>query len=307
MVEDTNIQWIAETQGERIDKLLVVRVPERSRSALQKMIEDGLVTANGLPVKSNYRTRVGDAIHARIPPEELPAEPQAEAIPLNVVYEDEYLLVIDKPAGMVVHPAVGHQVGTLVNALLSRLPDIADEDQPDRPGIVHRLDMETSGLIMVAKTAEVRATLQAQFKGREVHKTYLALVEGQVAASHGVINAALGRDPRQRKRISVTKDGREAVTEYNVLERFEHASYLEVQPQTGRTHQIRVHLAYIGYPIVGDSVYGFRKQRIKLNRHFLHAARLSFQHPVTGYPLELSAPLPAELQAVLDELRQEPR
>jgi 23S rRNA pseudouridine1911/1915/1917 synthase len=305
MAEDTIIQWTAETKGERIDKLLVVRVPERSRSVLQQMIEDGLVTVNSRPVKPNYRTRVGDAIYARIPPEEHAGEPQAEAIPLDVVYEDEYLLVIDKPAGMVVHPAMGHQGGTLVNALLSRMPDIADEDQPDRPGIVHRLDMETSGLIMVAKTAAVRATLQAQFKGREVHKTYLALVEGQVAASHGVINAALGRDPRQRKRIAVTADGREATTEYHVLERFEHHSYLEVQPQTGRTHQIRVHLAYIGYPVVGDTVYGFRKQRIKLSRHFLHAARLAFQHPITGDTLELSAPLPVELQVVLDELKKE--
>ncbi len=305
MTEDVELRWTAETKDERIDKLLVVRVPERSRSALQKIIEDGLLTVNGRPVKPNYRTRIGDAIYARIPAEPSPVAPLAEEIPLVVVYEDDHLLVIDKPAGMVVHPAVGHQGGTLVNALLSRLPDIADEDQPDRPGIVHRLDMETSGLILVAKTAAVRATLQAQFKGREIHKTYLALVEGQVAASHGMIDAALGRDPRQRKRISVTADGREAMTEYRVLELFQHQSYLEVQPQTGRTHQIRVHLAYIDHPVVGDGVYGFRKQRIKLHRHFLHAARLVFQHPVTGEALSLEAPLPPELQAVLDELRQE--
>ena len=305
MAEDTVIQWTADTNDDRLDKLLVARVPERSRSVLQKLIEDGLVTVNGRQVKPNYRTRVGDAIYARIPPLELPSEPKAEAIPLEVVYEDESLLVINKPAGMVVHPAMGHESGTLVNALLSRVPDIADEDQPDRPGIVHRLDMETSGLIVVAKTASVRATLQEQFKEREVHKTYLALVEGQVAAPQGIVNAKLGRDPHQRKRIAVTADGREAVTEFRVLERFARQSYLEVKPQTGRTHQIRVHLAYIGHPVVGDEVYGYRKQRIKLNRHFLHAAELSFVHPATGLPLNLVSPLPAELEAVLAELREE--
>jgi 23S rRNA pseudouridine1911/1915/1917 synthase len=206
---------------------------------------------------------------------------------------------------MVVHPAFGHPDGTLVNALLSHLPDLMDEDQPDRPGIVHRLDMETSGLIVVAKSGGVRHALQAQFKGREVTKTYLALVEGQVKTSHGIIEAALGRDLRRRKRIAVVAQGRPSVTEYRVLERFEANTYLEVEPHTGRTHQIRVHLAYIGHPVVGDTVYGYRKQRLPLKRHFLHAAQLTLHHPYSGELLEWVAPLPDDLQYLLDQIRKE--
>jgi len=212
---------------------------------------------------------------------------------------------VNKPAGMVVHPAFGHRTGTLVNALLARTPDMSDEDQPDRPGIVHRLDRDTSGLLVVAKVPSVRVALQAAFQAREVKKFYWALVEGQVAAPHGLIVADLGRDPVRRKQIAVVARGRPAETEYRVLERFARQTYLEVQPHTGRTHQIRVHLAYIGHPVVGDKVYGYRKQRVAVGRQFLHAARLIFHHPVRAEMLDLSAPLPQDLQSVLDELRRE--
>ena len=303
MPEESTIVFSAENKGDRIDKLLVGRLPDVSRSAIQQMIRDGLVRVNGAEIKPNYRTRVGDQIVARIVDEPEP-ELLAESIPLDVVYEDAYLLVVNKPAGMVVHPAFGHGSGTLVNALLSHAPDIEDEAQADRPGIVHRLDMDTSGLIVVAKQEAVRIALQEAFKAREIKKHYLVLVEGQVAAGHGVIRAEIGRDPKQRKRMTVVADGRAAVTEYRVLERFEWQTYLEAEPQTGRTHQIRVHFAYIAHPVVGDRVYGYRKQRVGLDRQFLHAARLVFVHPVSGDVLDLVAPLPADLAAVLDDLRR---
>lgn len=298
------IKFQVENQEERIDKLLTDHLPDVSRSAVQKLIREGRVTVNGEQVKSNYRTSDGDWIVADIPPEETP-DLQPEPIPLDIVYEDDSLLVINKPAGMVVHPAFGHDSGTLVNAVLSYVPNIEDDDQPERPGIVHRLDMETSGLIVVAKRGEVRQGLQDAFRERQVKKTYLALVEGQMAAGHGVINAAMGRDPRRRKRMAVVAGGRPASTEYRVQERFERHTYLEVEPYTGRTHQIRVHLAYIGHPVVGDTVYGYRKQRVRLNRHFLHASRLVFTHPHTSQVMELTAPLPDELQELLDQLREE--
>ena len=303
MPEETTIEFSAENKGDRIDKLLVERLANVSRSAIQQMIRDGLVLVNGAGIKPNYRTRVGDQVVARVVEEPEP-ELLAEPIPLDVVYEDDFLLVVNKPAGMVVHPAFGHNSGTLVNAVLSHVPDMADEAQADRPGIVHRLDMDTSGLIVVAKQEAVRIALQEAFKEREIKKQYLVLVEGQVAAGHGVIRAEIGRDPKQRKRMTVVADGRAAVTEYRVLERFERQTYLEAEPQTGRTHQIRVHFAYIGHPVVGDRVYGYRKQRVSLDRQFLHAARLVFVHPVSGDVLDLEAPLPADLAAVLDDLRR---
>ncbi len=303
MPEETVVEFSADNKGERIDKLLVERMGELSRSAIQQLIRDGLVLVNGAEVKPNYRTRAGDVIVARVVAEPAP-ELRAEPIPLDVIYEDAYLLVVNKPAGMVVHPAFGHGSGTLVNALLSHVPDIENEAQSDRPGIVHRLDMDTSGLIVVAKQERVRSALQQAFKAHEVEKHYLVLVEGQVTAGHGVIRAEIGRDPRQRKRMTVVADGRAAVTEYRVLERFEWQTYLEAEPQTGRTHQIRVHFAYIGHPVVGDTVYGYRKQRVSLDRQFLHAARLVFAHPVTGEVLDLTAALPAELAALLDDLRR---
>jgi 23S rRNA pseudouridine1911/1915/1917 synthase len=307
MANESLVQFRTDREGERVDKLVVEHLRDVSRSSIQRMIREGLVTVNGEPVKPNYRVRTGDLVIVHDLLEASGATrdraPQAESIPLDVVYEDAFLVVVDKPAGMVVHPATGHDSGTLTNAVLAHVPDMDDEGQADRPGIVHRLDMQTSGLIVVAKSGEVRAALQEAFKKRQITKEYLALVEGQMTADHGIIDAAIGRDPRRRKRMSVVPDGRPAVTEYRVLERFERNTYVAVEPQTGRTHQIRVHMAYIGHPVVGDTVYGYRKQRLALERHFLHATRLAFRHPVTEETVDVQAPLPDELQRTLDTLR----
>jgi 23S rRNA pseudouridine1911/1915/1917 synthase len=236
-----------------------------------------------------------------------PEEPtvRPESLPLDIVYEDEYLLVVNKPAGMVVHPAARIVSGTLVNALLAHCPQVADVGGPDRAGIVHRLDRETSGLIVVAKNSETHAALQRQFKRRLVRKTYVALVEGQVQPREGIIEVPIGRDPKDRTRMAVSRTGRPAVTQYRVVEVFPQYTLLEVRPHTGRTHQIRVHLAWLGYPVVGDRVYGRRRQTLLPDRHFLHARELAFTHPVTGEKLVLSAPLPPELTALLNQLRRE--
>jgi 23S rRNA pseudouridine1911/1915/1917 synthase len=245
---------------------------------------------------------VGDQIVVHIPLEP-PEAVVPEDIPLDIIYEDDALLVVNKPAGMVVHPALGHPSGTLVNALLAHCPQVAQVGGPDRAGIVHRLDKDTSGLILVAKDEESRAALQRQFKRRRVVKTYLALVEDQVQPKEGVIEAPVGRDKRQRKKMAVVRRGRPARTTYRALEYFPRHTLLEVRPHTGRTHQVRVHLAWLGYPIVGDGVYGHRRQRLLKSRHFLHATRLRFTHPVTGEEVEFEAPLPPELANILQRLR----
>jgi 23S rRNA pseudouridine1911/1915/1917 synthase len=227
-----------------------------------------------------------------------------EQIPLKIVYEDEYLLAVDKPAGMVVHPGAGHSSGTLVNALLAYNPEVANVGGLERAGIVHRLDKDTSGLLLVAKDVDTHAALQRQFKHRQVIKTYLALVEDHVEPREGLIEAAIGRDRRERKRMAVTRTGRPAVTQYRVVEFFQNYSLLEVRPHTGRTHQVRVHLAWIGYPLVGDRVYGRRRQSLLPRRHFLHAEKLEFEHPATGAEQELDSPLPPELAGLLERLRR---
>jgi 23S rRNA pseudouridine1911/1915/1917 synthase len=230
---------------------------------------------------------------------------------LEIVYEDQALLVVDKPAGMVVHPAPGHPGGTLVNALLAHCPELSTSGD-ERPGIVHRLDRDTSGLILVAKSNKARRALQRQFKERQVSKAYLALLDGHLQPAWGRIEAPVGRHPQHRQRMTVLAGGREAITEYHVLEQFAHQvgpaagdyTLVEAQPLTGRTHQIRVHFASIHHPVVGDEVYGRRRQRLPLSRQFLHARRLGFRHPLTGERLSLEAPLPAELSAVLALLHE---
>jgi len=301
-MEET-IRLTADEVGERLDKYVSQEMPALSRSRVQQLIVEGLVTVNGIPVKASYRLQQGDEILARIPPtEEVKLVPQR--IPLNVVYEDEDLVVVDKPAGMVVHPAHGHQDGTLVNALLGRYPDLPVAED-NRPGIVHRLDKDTSGLIIAVKNEAARRKLQLQFKEGQVEKTYLALVEGKVEPGRGMIDAPVGRDPRHRKRMAVVrKGGREAVTEYQVLEHLEDYTLVEVRPRTGRTHQVRVHLAFIGHPVVGDTVYGYRKQRLGLKRQFLHAQRLGFHLPSSGEHMALTSELPPDLREVLDRLRK---
>lgn len=296
--------FVVEAGGERLDRFLADRLTGLSRAQVQQLIKSGAATVNGRPSKPAYRVEPGDRIEVELPEErEMPVLP--EPIPLDIVYEDEYLLAVNKPAGMVVHPAAGHSSGTLVNALLAYCPQVADVGGLERAGIVHRLDKDTSGLILVAKDPETHRALQRQFKRRLVRKTYLALVEGRVQPREGIIEAPVGRDRRARKRMAVVRTGRPAVTQYRVVEYFRRHTLLEVRPHTGRTHQVRVHLAWLGYPLAGDRVYGLRRQSLLSDRHFLHARELCFAHPVGGQELILTAPLPPELEAVLDRLRKE--
>ncbi len=297
--------WVTES-GQRLDKYIAQEVPTLSRAAVQKLLKDGRVTVNAELLKASYRVQTGDAILVRVPVVE-PAVVRPEPVPLDIVYEDDDLIVVNKPAGMVVHPAYGHQAGTLVNALLAHCPALADQDHDERAGIVHRLDKDTSGLIIVAKNEHSRLYLQDQFKRREVKKIYLALVEGHLTTRQGAIEAPIGRSRRQRKRMGVVREGRAAYTTYRVVEYFADHTLLEAEPKTGRTHQVRVHLAFIGHPLVGDAVYGFRKQRLKIPRQFLHASYLGFRRPSDDQYLELQAALPPDLQQVLDKLRAEQR
>jgi 23S rRNA pseudouridine1911/1915/1917 synthase len=299
------IQLTPDTPGQRLDQYLAAAVDSLSRTEAQRLIKAGQVTVNGNPAKSSYHVEAGDAIRVSIPPSQ-PQVIAAEAIPLDVLYEDDDLAAIHKPAGMVVHPAFGHLSGTLVNAALARWPDMRRITGEDRAGIVHRLDKDTSGVIVLAKTSEALKSLQAQFKARTVKKKYLGLADGHPPTDAGIVEAPIGRDPRQRKRMAVVKRGRASLTRYEVLEKFEACSLLALEPATGRTHQIRVHLAWLGNPVVGDDVYGHRKQRVECPRLFLHAAELEVDSPSTGARLIFSAPLPAELEGVLAGLRAKP-
>jgi len=256
---------------------------------------------NGLPAKSGLKLAAGDKVTVTIPPPP-PSDLVAEDIHLNIVYEDNDLMVIDKPAGMTVHPAPGHPIGTLANAILSHLSYIPDAGDL-RPGIVHRLDRDTSGLIIVAKHVVAHANLAAQFKSRSVVKVYQALVKGRLAPETGAIEAPIGRDTSDRKRMAVVGEGegRSARTKYRVLKYVGNNSLLEVMLETGRTHQIRVHLAAIGFPVVGDAVYGSKSPYI--DRQFLHAALISFNLPSNGERVEFKSPLPADLEKALDEIR----
>ena len=308
-MSERRIEFQIEESKVRLDKLLAEQVPELSRSAAQRLITAGRVTVDGEIAKPSHKVRQGEEVVALLPAEES-AEPLPEQIPLDIVYEDKALLVVNKPAGMVVHPAPGHPAGTLVNAVLAYCPELAASDD-DRPGIVHRLDRDTSGLILIAKSDKARRALQRQFKERQVHKAYLALLDGHLQPAWGRVEAPVGRDPHHRQRMTVLAGGREAVTEYHVLEQFAHQvgpaagdyTLIEAQPLTGRTHQIRVHFASIGHPVVGDQVYGRRKTGLPVPRQFLHARRLGFKHPSTGHRLELEAPLPEELEGVVALLR----
>lgn len=291
--------------GERLDKVLVARLGDRlTRSQIQALIKDGQATVNGAAVKTGLKLKGDEQIALTIPPPPEDDSVEPEPIALDIIYEDDDLAVINKPAGLVVHPGAGNRSGTLVNAILARYPQIAEmRYAPQRRGIVHRLDKDTSGLILIAKRAPAMRHLINQFQQRTVDKVYLALVEKPPKTSIGRIDLPIARDPNQRTRMSVQRDGRPAVSEFTVLERFNSGpALLEVKLLTGRTHQIRVHLAYIGSPIVGDAVYGYRKQRLR--GQFLHAARLCFDHPRSGERLCFEAPLPERLQTLLDELRE---
>lgn len=274
-------------------------MPDLSRTQAQRLIENDEVTVDGCVCKPAYRVRQGQRVTVSLPPEKPKLTLQPQPIPLDIIHEDEHLLVVNKPAGLVVHPAPGHPDGTLVNALLAHCPEIAKVGHRERPGIVHRLDKETSGALVIAKDDPTLKELQGQFRRREVSKTYTALVDGQVQPPEGIIEVPVGRDDRDRKKMAATRDGQYARTMYRVAETYKSHTLLEVHPYTGRTHQIRVHLAWLGYPVVGDTTYGHRHQRLLQDRHFLHAARLRFTHPETGEEMTFNAPLPPELTAVL--------
>jgi len=297
-----SFEFVATEVGERLDKALANRFDDLSRVQIQNLIQNGFVTINERPAKPSLRLEGGELVRIHIPVPEDDSPPQPEDIPLVVLYEDEHVAAIDKPAGMVIHPAYGHTSGTLVNAVLAKWPQVTAFSDAGRAGIVHRLDKETSGIILIAKTSLALESLRAQFKARTVTKRYLALVEGAPGTAEGVIDAPIGRDPKQRKRMAVARQGREAVTEFRVLEFYANHSLLEIFPKTGRTHQIRVHMAFIGHPVVGDNVYGHRKQRIKMKRHFLHAASLEFALPETGEYIVVESPLPVGLQNILEKL-----
>ena len=294
-------RFTVETAGNRLDKFVSENCPGLSRSQAQKLIDDGFVIVNGLMVKSSHKTETGEKIEVTIPPPStvglLP-----EAIPVKIIYEDDDLLVIDKPAGLTVHPAPGHPSHTLVNAVLSHLNEIEDDGDVTRPGIVHRLDKDTSGVMLVAKNNVALANLADQFKARTVKKTYITLVTGILRPDKGVIDAPIGRDSGDRKKMAVTGEsrGRSARTNYSVIRYIGKNSLLEISPETGRTHQIRVHLVAIGYPVFGDITYG--KKSAFLNRQFLHAHKIGFNLPATGKWVEFESPLPEDLQQALKEL-----
>jgi 23S rRNA pseudouridine1911/1915/1917 synthase len=316
----------AETGGERLDRFLGKHLADHSRTSLQKLIEEGFVRVNGHPaLKPALRLAPGDAVEVRIPPPP-PSGVEPEPIPLRIVFENGDLLVIDKPAGMVVHPAAGHQRGTLVGAVLAHAPEVGEVGELERPGIVHRLDKDTSGLIMVAKNAAAQRTLQDAFARRTAEKTYLALVEGRPPTAEGRIETPIGRDPTHRQRMAVVPPsrGRAAVTLFHTRGKFENHTLLEVHPLTGRTHQIRVHLAYIGCPVAGDKVYGRPSPPTplpahpvrrgagrgeegeggKAKRQMLHAWRLKITLPGESAPRVFEAPLPEDFLEMLEQLRR---
>ena len=308
---DRQIEAVADVAGERLD-VAIARLAGLSRAQARRLIDEAMVRVDGVVrVKAGEKLSGGERLSLRIPAP-VPAEPQAESMPLSIVYEDENLIVIDKPAGMPVHPGPGHSGHTLVNALLAHCPDLPGIGGVQRPGIVHRLDKDTSGLIVAAKDERTHQGLTRQLAERRMHKTYLALVEGRLEPAEALIDAPIARDPNNRKRMMIrATNGREAQTRYRVREvisvrpelvegRVTEMTYLEASPITGRTHQIRVHLASLGHPIVGDSVYGRASKLV--GRQFLHAWRLTLQHPISGLELSFEAPLAPDLAQSLREL-----
>jgi len=292
-------------QETRLDKFLVDALPQQSRSRLQSLVKDGEVHVNGAIVtKTSHMVCPGDQIQVTIP-EPLPSHLKAEDIPLDIVYEDDNIVVINKPAGMVVHPAPGHDTGTLVHAVLGGLDDLEGIGGELRPGIVHRLDKDTSGLIVVAKNETAHRWLQEQFKLRQVEKVYLALVDGKPPTPVGRIEAAIARDPSHRKKMAIVSEGRgrPAVTEYRVVKDFAAHSLIEAHPLTGRTHQIRLHLAFLNCPIVGDRIYGKKNPTVEIDRHFLHARQLTLVLPGEHEKRTFNAPLPEELEEVLSRIK----
>ena len=294
-----------EEKGGRIDVTISRTFPELSRSHVQKLLKSEAVLVNGQPVKANYKTLEGDCVELNVPePAEL--EIQAESMDLDILYEDRDVILINKPKGMVVHPAPGHYSGTLVNALLYHCQDnLSGINGSLRPGIVHRIDMDTTGSLVICKNDAAHQSLSAQLKNHSIHRVYEAVVHGNLKEETGLINAPIGRHPTERKKMStLAKNGREAVTHYRVLERFGNFTYIQCRLETGRTHQIRVHMASIGHPLLGDLVYGPKKCPFpKLQGQTLHAKTLGFLHPKTGEYVEFTAPLPDYFTNLVGKLR----
>ncbi|WP_121609325.1 RluA family pseudouridine synthase [Mesobacillus foraminis] len=287
--------------GERIDKAISSMNGEWSRSLVQQWLKDGQVLVNGKAVKANHKCSLNDEIEIEIPePEELDVVP--EDMDLEIFYEDSDVLVVNKPKGMVVHPAPGHMSGTLVNGLMAHCKDLSGINGVLRPGIVHRIDKDTSGLLMVAKNDLAHESLVNQLVAKTVTRKYKAIVHGIIPHDYGTIEAPLGRDQKDRQSMAVVDNGKHAVTHFNVLERFKDFTFIECQLETGRTHQIRVHMKYIGYPLAGDPKYGPRKT-LDIGGQALHAGVLGFEHPRTGQYLEFEAPLPAYLEQLLEDLK----
>ncbi len=291
--------------GGRLDRLLAEYLPQSSRTRIQDWIRDGRVTVDGQPVrKPGQQLSGGESVLIAVP-ETRPSSLEPESIPLEVIFENHDVLVVNKPPGMVVHPAAGHSTGTLVHAALAHAPDLRGVGGEARPGVVHRLDKETSGLILLAKDDRTHQHLQRLFKERSIEKTYLALVDGHPPTPSGRVEAPIGRDPHQRKRMAVVPAvrGRDAVTRYRTAESFRDHALLEVRPETGRTHQIRVHLAFVGCPVVADRVYGKKKASLPVGRHLLHAWKLRLTLPGESEACEFEAPLPEDFLSALRLLR----
>ena len=292
---------LEEEKGDRIDKIITGLDEEWSRSQVQQWIKDGDILVNGEIVKTNYKCALNDQIEITIPePEALDVIP--EELNLEIYYEDKDVLVVNKPRGMVVHPAPGHATGTLVNGLMAHCKDLSGINGVLRPGIVHRIDMDTSGLLMVAKNDMAHESLVNQLVAKTVTRKYKAIVHGVIPHDLGTIDAPIGRDPKDRQSMTVVDNAKHAVTHFHVLERFKDFTYVECQLETGRTHQIRVHMKYIGFPLAGDPKYG-PKKTLDIDGQALHAGIIGFIHPRTGEYLEFEAPLPADFERLLDQLR----
>lgn len=306
-MEQQNYEFIVEPEQEgiRIDQFLAQKNADISRSRIQKLIEQGNITVHGKQVKSNYKVRQGDLVRLEIP-EPVMLDVRPENIDIEILYEDGDIAVVNKPQGMVVHPAAGNYSGTLVNALMARCSSLSTINGVIRPGIVHRIDKDTSGVLIIAKNDASHHSLAEQIKVHSVKRIYYAIVEGVIKQDSGTVDAPLGRHPVERKKMAVVaKNGRRAVTHYRVIERFKRNTLIEARLETGRTHQIRVHMAYIGHPLVGDPVYGYKKQRFNLKGQALHAKTLGVIHPSTGEYMEFTTPLPEYFQKLVENLRRE--
>ncbi|HLR92366.1 MAG TPA: RluA family pseudouridine synthase [Atopostipes sp.] len=301
-IEETIFLKVTKEEG-RIDKYLASELDDMSRSKIQLLIEEENILVNDEPTKANYKVQPNDKIGIFIPEAEL-IDVQPENIPLDILYEDSDLAIINKPQGMVVHPGAGHNDGTLVHALLYHIDDLSGINGKIRPGIVHRLDKDTSGILVIAKNDEAHVHLSKQLQDRSMKRKYWTLVHGVLSHNHGTIDAPIGRDPKNRQEFTVITGGKEAVSHFRVLERFKDYSLLEVSLETGRTHQIRVHLKYINHPVAGDETYG-PKKTLAGKGQFLHAHTLEFIHPQTNQPMKFEAPVPEVFEDTLEQLRRE--